>query len=83
MSLVGVGRGSHVFPGEARLGGPMSDVGGVRAGRGTCTVRSNASWVMGTPAQSDGQTRLKPLPSRNFVGGRQNTFKLLNSELEL
>ena len=40
----------------------------------SCTVRSNASWVM-VPwgplyGQNDGQTWLKTLPSRNFVGER-------------
>ena len=43
-------------------------------GRGPCTVRYNGSWVMvtlGPPCeQNDGQTRLKTLPSRNFVDGR-------------
>ena len=41
---------------------------------GPCTVRYNESWVMvtlGPPCeQNDGQTRLKTLPSRNFVDGR-------------
>ena len=44
---------------------------------GTCTVRSNASWVMvrwGPPSpvdsMTDGQTRLKTFLSRNFVGRR-------------
>ena len=50
---------------------------GAKSGRGCCPVGSNASWVIGViitweplPNQIDGQTRLKTLPSRNFVGGR-------------
>ena len=39
---------------------------------GACTVRSNASLVMVTwrTPSVDGQTRVKTLPYRNFVGGR-------------
>ena len=47
---------------------------GVGFGGGSlCTVGSNVLWVMVTcdpPCrQNDTQTRLKALPSRNFIGG--------------
>ena len=51
-------------------GGRWGSVGG-------CTARFNASWIMVTLAplplvdrRTDRHTRLKILPSRNFVGGR-------------
>ena len=62
VSLVGAwGRGPHV---------PC-----LEEGRGTCTVRSKALWVMVTwgsssPEQNDRQTPVKTLPFHNFVGGR-------------
>ena len=44
-------------------------------GEGSCTVRSNASWVMVTcdPSsleQNDRETSVKILPSHNFIDGR-------------
>ena len=48
--------------------------GGAGLGMGACMVRSNASWVivtLGDPhEQNDTLTRLKTLPSRNFIGGQ-------------
>ena len=42
-----------------------------RKGPSSCTVRSNALWLMVTRGPPmDRQTCLKTLPSRNFVGGR-------------
>ena len=52
-------------------GGPMPDIW--EGGWGLCTVRSIASWVMVTwgPPPVNRQTRVKTLPSHNFVGRRQ------------
>ena len=50
---------------------PITSLVGGQGQGDPCTVRSNASWVMVTwwpPV--NGQTRLKTLPSRNFVGRR-------------
>ena len=65
---VGVGWGwgppSHAWRSES---GP---------GKGSCTVRSKASWVMVTwdPFPVDRQTRMKILSTHNFVSGRKKFY---------
>ena len=63
MCHVRMAGGSHVW--RMGLGGGLGWLGG------PCAASSNASWSHGNPLfPLDRQTRMKILPSRNFVGGR-------------
>ena len=61
MGAAGLGSGPGTYP--------CTEVGW--AGECPCMVRFNASWVLVTwDPLEDRHTRLKTLPSRNFVGGQ-------------
>ena len=72
------GSSKHVWTGLWSWSPDVTSVG--RAG-GTCMMRSNASWVIVTweppDRMTDTQTRLKKLPSHNFIGGRYKYLQIL------